>query len=372
MSKELTVRAKADNMVALLQKNVDSFAALLPKYLTPEKMLTGIMAQARRNPRILECSPNSVLNCVVVASGLGLALNGRGGAYLVPFKNRGKYEATLIPDYRGLMDLAYRSGQVKSITAECVYERDTFEYEYGAAPKLRHVPLLNGARGSLIAAYAVALMDNGIPQFAILSTEQINAHRDRSRASGNGPWVTDYDAMAKKTAIKVLTNYLPQAPEKLVMAAEVEDRLDAGDSLAGMFDGVIEIDAEDTEGQSAKVAEELQARNTEQPASPEPGGDGGPSAPTDAPTPSASASPGDVPWIGNGAPEPRKMRGEDAHEALLNFRAGIKDAHGADMADAWWTETGTALYAAEDNEYAKDKMAELCVHFIGPGWTAKF
>lgn len=262
-SKALTPEQKqASNLYNLLMTRKDGIAALLPKHLTPEKLVRGFMAQSTRNKRLLECTPASVLNTVLIAANLGLELGRqRGGIHPVPFKNgrTGKYECTPIPDYRGLMDLAYRSGRVLSIEARVVYENDKFDFAYGTESHVSHVPNLKD-RGAIKCFYVVAHLKDARPAFVVLSPEDVNESRDRSKsyqgaekswggkpASKDSPWHTDYPIMALKTGVKRLTNWLPQSSEFSAVhkAVELDDRMETGDDLAGLFDDVIETTAEE-------------------------------------------------------------------------------------------------------------------------------
>ncbi|MDE2096936.1 MAG: recombinase RecT [Patescibacteria group bacterium] len=247
---ELQIRAESIQRFLVSKKG--AFNDLLPKHLTAEKMVKGVLALATRSPRLLECTPISILNAVLVSSSLGLEIGRpRGGMYLVPFKNkRGQYEATPIADYRGLMDLAFRSGRVLAIEAFPVYKLDEFSFQYGTDAKITHKPTL-GTRGDLLCVYAVARLSNGQSIFRVLTLEDLENTRQRSRAKDDGPWVTDTLAMQLKTAIRRICNWLPQAQEMdlLDKALAVEARAEAGEGISDLFDVVTtaeDLGSEDT------------------------------------------------------------------------------------------------------------------------------
>lgn len=204
--------------------------AVLPKHLDPDRMLKLALLASQKQPLLKQCSLESVARSVMHVAQLGLEI-GRT-AHLVPFKNykTGTYEAQMIPDYTGLIDLAERSGRVVCVDANVVYADDHFVYEEGTAKRIEHRPNLNGDRtpGSIIAAYAVATRPNGEKQFRVVPRAEIDATRHRSRAKDSGPWVTDYAAMAMKTAVKRLAKYLPQSPE-LSAAVELDNRFESGE-----------------------------------------------------------------------------------------------------------------------------------------------
>jgi len=217
-----------ENFKATLEKASGTIAAVLPKHLTPERIMKIATVAVSRTPLLLECTPASVVQAVVLSSQLGLEAGGPlGHAYMVPYRNgkTGKYEAQFIPGYRGLIDLARRSGQVSSIEAHCVYEKDEWEYaNTESGVKLRHVPFWDGDRGKLTRVFAIArLKGEAIPQIEVMSRSDVDKIRAKSKAKDSGPWVTDYDEMARKTVVRRIVKYLPMSVE-LVSALSLEDR----------------------------------------------------------------------------------------------------------------------------------------------------
>lgn len=152
--------------------------------------------------------PESFLGALLTASQLGLEPGPLGEAYLVPYGNA----VTFIPGYRGLIKLAWQSGQLRNIDAHVVHDGDDFDYEFGLNPTLRHKPA-RGSKGKVTDVYAVATFHGGGSAFVVMSVDDVEGIRKRSKASKNGPWVTDWDAMAKKTAIKQLVRFLPLSTE---------------------------------------------------------------------------------------------------------------------------------------------------------------
>ena len=257
-----TLQKKAISVGTFLNQRKASFAELLPKHLTPERMVKGVLAAATRNPAILDCTLTSLLNCIIVAGEMGLDVGRpRGGMHLVPFNNKKirQKEAVAIPDYRGLIDLAYRSGRVLLFTATGVYEEDVFDYQRGTEPFVRHKPALD-KRGKLVRVYSVAIMRDGLPGFEVMNLEEVNVFRDRSKASKEGPWVTDYLPMALKTVVKRLVNWLPQNPETdlLHRALELDGRMEAAiesgtpQGIGDLFGVIEEAPTEATGGDAIK------------------------------------------------------------------------------------------------------------------------
>jgi recombination protein RecT len=167
----------------------------------------------------------------------------------VPYRNNktGRYEAQVIPDYRGLMELARRSGDITTIDSACVYEKDFFEYEKGLNPKLIHKPCISGDRGKIIGAYSVAQFKDGGYQVEFMSIEELEAVRNRSKASGTGPWSTDFDQMARKTVIRRNLKYCPKSSQ-LNKALEAENVIEDGRNQADILDITLPDELQEPEG----------------------------------------------------------------------------------------------------------------------------
>lgn len=200
------------------------FANVLPSHVPADRFAKVVIAAISRQPALLNCTQESVILAVTQAATLGLEPTGvLGSAYLVPYKT----ECQLIIGYRGLIDLARRSGQIRSIEARVVREGDRFTCTYGLEPKLEHEPDWSSAEGELRFAYAVARLADGSVQYEVMSKAQIDKVKAGSKAGRSGPWVDHYEEMARKTVIRRLAKYLPLSVE-LADALEHENRLDAG------------------------------------------------------------------------------------------------------------------------------------------------
>lgn len=215
-----------------LTKYQNEIRRALPRHMTPDRMARIALTELRRVPKLLECDPRSFFGAVIQSAQLGLEPgSGLGHSYLLPYRNNktGKTECQLIIGYRGMIDLARRSGNLVSITARVVHAKDEFEYSYGLDEKLHHVPSSEANPGDLLYAYAVAKLKDGGVQFEVMSKSEIDKIRARSKTSSSGPWVTDYDAMARKTVIRRLWKYLPTSVE-MVKAEAIDVAADTGES----------------------------------------------------------------------------------------------------------------------------------------------
>ena len=224
----------------LLEKSKNEIAKALPKSITPERVARIALTTLRKNPGLLECDPNSFLGAVMQASQLGFELDDNLGlAYLVPFFNKktGRKEVQLIIGYRGLIELARRSGQLRSINAHIVYENEPFTLEYGLLETLKHVPLPPSKRGKDIkGVYAVATMIDGLKTFDFLWQEEIESIKKSSKAGDNtmSPWVTHEEEMMKKTVIRRMMKYLSLSPE-ITKATVIDEYGEAGISTKDIF-----------------------------------------------------------------------------------------------------------------------------------------
>lgn len=226
---------------AYLEKMKPAMAAVLPKHVTPDRITKVVLSATSRQPKLLECTIESIARAVMQASELGLEIGGLlGEAYLVPYNNKvnGQWrkEAQCIPGYKGLLKLARQSGQLVSLCANLVYADDEFTADIATAEvshKLNAQRFM-GDRGEFVGAYAYAVLKDGGRVLEPMSRQQIDLVRARSKSKDNGPWVTDYEQMARKTVIRRICNYLPLSPE-LQRALEHDDAIETtGEAVGGI------------------------------------------------------------------------------------------------------------------------------------------
>jgi len=211
---------KSNDVKSIIEAYKPLISQALPKHLTAERIIQVATTLISRTPELAECSVESLLGSVMQCSILGFEpIPALGQAYLIPFNNTksGKKEVQFIIGYKGLIDLARRSDKISTIYAQCVYENDTFDYEFGLDPKLVHKPS-PGDRGSFTHAYAVAKFTNGGFAFEVMSKKDIEKIKKMSKASDSkfSPWNGDeivVDEMRKKTVIRRLSKMLPMSIE---------------------------------------------------------------------------------------------------------------------------------------------------------------
>lgn len=217
------------NLKSLLSRAWPQMQKVMSKEMSPQRVYQMYVSTINRNPELADCSVESVLGCFLTASSLGLEpsdVNKLGMLYILPYGNKnmrtGQKEATLIIGYKGMIELARRSGEIKSISARTVHEGDDFRYKYGLNEDLHHVPCAQP--GELTHAYMIAQFKDGGHYFLVMSKAEIDEVKRRSPSanSSKSPWRSDYEAMARKTVIRRSFPYLPVSVEAR-RAAAVDD-----------------------------------------------------------------------------------------------------------------------------------------------------
>ena len=235
----------------LLERSTAKFAQVIPKHLSAERLVRVTLACIGKTPKLLECTETSLLNSVMQAAQLGLEPTGvLGSAYLVPYNNKIKdengkerwvMECQLIPGYRGLIDLARRSGQIESIEAHVVHANDRFRCKYGLDPVLEHEPAWEGDPGPFKAVYAIAKLKDGGKQIEVMTKAQVEEIKSKSKASKFGSWVDHFDEMARKTVVRRIAKYLPLTTElsdALELDNEALDMAEAASAASAVGKGV--------------------------------------------------------------------------------------------------------------------------------------
>jgi recombination protein RecT len=245
--------------------------AALPRHMTAERMARIATTEMRKVPKLGQCDPMSFLGAVIQCAQLGLEPgNALGHAYILPFDKREKVggqwkttrtEAQVIIGYRGMIDLARRSGQIVSIDARAVYEGDKFECKLGLDPVIEHTPDWQNPNradpSKLRFVYAVAKLKDGGVQFDVMSRAEVESIRARSKAADAGPWVTDFASMATKTVVRRLFKFLPVSIE-MQRAIGLDEMAEDGISqqTASVIDGdFVVVDEPEIEGEEPKKLE---------------------------------------------------------------------------------------------------------------------
>lgn len=232
-------------MEQMMVKMSEQIKKALPQHMSNERFQRVALTAFGSNPKFLNCDPVSFLAAMMDSAQLGLEPNTPlGQAYLIPYGNKVQFQV----GYKGLLELALRSGKIKTLYAHEVRENDKFEVKYGLHQDLIHEPVLKGERGDVIGYYAVYHLDTGGHSFVFMTKEEVLTHaKSKSKTFNNGPWQTDFDAMAKKTVIKQLLKYAPLSIEmqKAVVSDEtVKSELSEDMSLVNDETDSLEVEYE--------------------------------------------------------------------------------------------------------------------------------
>lgn len=249
-----TANAAPKTMQGYIKSMEGEIAKALPSVITPERFTRIVLSAISMNPKLSECTPSSFLGAMMTSAQLGLEVNTPlGQAYVLPYSNKGQLEAQFQLGYKGLIDLAYRSGEVEVIQAHIVYENDDFECEFGLDPKLTHRPATSN-RGEAVKVYAMFKTKSGGFGFDVMSMEDVKLHAAKYSKAFNSsfsPWKTNFEEMAKKTVLKRVLKYAPLKSD--FVRAAVQDGTVKNEISSDMYEvqsetvfdaDFVEIDAE--------------------------------------------------------------------------------------------------------------------------------
>jgi len=236
------------SMQAYIKQMQGEIKKALPAVMTPERFTRIVLSALSANPKLAQTTPQSFLGAMMTAAQLGVEPNTPlGQAYLIPYYNSKarRSECQFQLGYKGLIDLAYRSGEVSVIQAQVVYENDDFTYSFGLNPELKHTPA-HRDRGEPIYVYAVFRTKDGGFGYDVMSMEDVRAFAQQySKAYGSGPWQTDFEAMAKKTVLKRVLKYAPLKSDFLRGVAQDNTvKTELSDDMYAVPGTVIEVSPE--------------------------------------------------------------------------------------------------------------------------------
>lgn len=287
-------------VAALLNERKGEIAKMLPSHLSADRLLKVATIAATTTPALLECEIPSLITAVGQCAMFGLEPNTvLGHAYMIPFnkneKKGNQWETRklvqVVIGYKGLIDLARRSGQIISITAHEVCEGDHFDYAFGLEEKLVHRPA-DQARGEVTHFYAYAKLKDGGTAFEVMSVSQVKEIRDasakknRAKTDGNGnliitgPWADHFVEMGRKTVIRRLAKYLPLSVEfqKASAMDEASENGHAISAIEGEF--TIENDGGDGGGDAGTDTQHQGGGDTGNTGSPDAGSSTGGQGPS--------------------------------------------------------------------------------------------
>lgn len=213
-------------MSQMLQALMPDLRTLLPPDIPYEQFRAALWLELTSRPQLTECSVESIRDSAIKAATYGM-LPGRD-AHLLPFRNKrkgGRAEATYVPNYFGICLALERTGKVARTFAHPVYEGDEFSLDY-FADAYHHVPysVLKRAPGQVRFYYGAVKMKDGTIHVEVMTLDEIEAVRRRAPAHDEGPWVSDFPMMARKTALKRCAKYVRLTPQQEAMLQDDEER----------------------------------------------------------------------------------------------------------------------------------------------------
>ena len=190
--------------------------------------MASIIELYQSDTYLQKCSANAVVLEALKAATLKLPINkALGFAYIIPYGTT----PTMQLGYKGIIQLAQRSGQYRYLNAGEVYEGEAVNYN-----RITGMLEIEGEATSdkVIGYFAYFQLKNGFEKAVYWSVEKVIAHAKKfSQAYKAGkkdsPWFTNFDAMALKTVLKsIVTKYGPMSVEFAdAMAHDVDDRVEA-------------------------------------------------------------------------------------------------------------------------------------------------
>ena len=227
----LPVKAAVVTMKQFLETKIKPrLKDMLPKSLDPDRFIKICISAIYRNPKLAECDPASFAVAIGEACEIGLYPSSAAGlGHFVPFKKKVKF----ITDYKGEVQLMLRHPNVSDVYAEIVHDWDHFEMEDGVYRDLKHRKDWFKAddESRSIGAYAVAVKADGNRAFLFVPRWKILKIRDdfsrgyanaKQYQSNDNPWITNWQDMWKKTAVRQLKKWVEVEYDYAVFANREE------------------------------------------------------------------------------------------------------------------------------------------------------
>lgn len=192
-----------------------------------EVFVANLLALVSNNTKLQECEPFGLMHVALKATTLRLPLDPNlGFAYIIPYKNNreNKTEAQFQIGYKGFVQLAIRSGQFRSINVTEIKEGELLHEDMLTGDLTFKRAAANVREGLKTIGYAAFFrLNNGFEKTLYYTIEAVEAHAKKySQTYGSkyestrnsSKWATDFDAMAKKTVLKMLlSKYAPLSVE---------------------------------------------------------------------------------------------------------------------------------------------------------------
>lgn len=215
-AKDQTIAARTHELDLM----VPQFQRALPTGVEAQQLLRDAITALRQSDDLWKCTKESFFGALMTAGQLGLRVGVLGHGWVIPFENRKKgreqgrdvFEASWVLGYQGMIELAYRTGQVLTISGHAIHANEEWEITYGSREEILHKPLMNGVRGEEIIYYTQAWFANGGYSFKAMGRDEIEDVRKGIRGSDrwDSPWKTNLRAMSLKTCLRRQFTFMPK------------------------------------------------------------------------------------------------------------------------------------------------------------------
>jgi len=224
--------AESKNPVAAFSRFMDNFkpqiALALPKHLNADRMTRLALTEFSKSEKLQQCDPKSIVASIITSSQLGLEIGVNGQGFLVPYGRT----ATFVPGWKGLVDLANRSGR-SSVWTGAVFQGDEFDYQLGDSPFVHHRPGDEDDPKRLTHVYSIGRVNgSNWPVIEVWTMSKVWKHRDQYNKVGTKHYsYRDPEMYARKVPLLQVLKYMPMSIE-LSNAIAVSNAAEAGQSAA--------------------------------------------------------------------------------------------------------------------------------------------
>lgn len=216
---------------------------------------TSVISLAGGDPKLMSCDPRSLFNACLAAASMRLPISKElAMAHIIPYENNKKQadgtwrktmEAQIQLGWRAYVQMAQRSGEYKTISAAAVYEGQLVSSDPLRGNVYDFTP--GSKKGDDIVGYAALfVLRNGFEKDLFMSMEELEAHATRyskayayDKKSGKdaSPWSSNFDAMAKKTVLKLLVKNFGPMSIDMQKAVQVDQAVVGEDDKPTYIDG---------------------------------------------------------------------------------------------------------------------------------------
>lgn len=238
-------------MASALEKMLPEIKKAVGKAMTPERFSRIALSLFNGNPVFWEADTTSFLSALMQSAQCGLEPNTvLGEAYVIPYKNnqKGIVEINFQVGYKGILKMAFNTGEYEAIYAHEVRKGDEFSYEYGLHKNLIHKPA-DVPSTEITHYYAVYKLKNGGFDFVVWSRERVEQHAKdfsknytfKGQVNKSSVWFKNFDSMAKKTVLIDVLKFAPKSVE-MAKALDLDYKSEAKEEKVSNFN-YLDVDA---------------------------------------------------------------------------------------------------------------------------------